>query len=103
MFRQPRIVSKRYTDAAKGQPCIKCGRQDGTVVAAHYSGLYASRLGKGGAVKAHDHCTAHLCGVCHSYMDSYAEGNTDGRAVEFLLLILETQTRCIQEGVWKLP
>lgn len=101
-FRQPRIVSKRYTDAANGQPCIRCGKQDGTVVAAHYSGLYASRLGKGGAVKAHDHCVAHLCGECHQYFDAYRDGNTDGRAVEFLLLILETQARMIQQGAMKL-
>lgn len=102
MFRQPRIESRKYLDAAEGQPCIRCGRQDDTVVAAHYCGLYSHRLGKGGGKKAHDHCTAHLCGRCHSYFDNYVDGNTEGRALEFLLLILETQTRCIGQGVMKL-
>lgn len=97
MFRQPRIESRKYLDAAKDQPCIKCGRQDGTVVAAHYCGLYANRMGKGGAKKVHDHCVAHLCGVCHQYFDTYRDGNTDGRAVEFMLLILQTQARMIEQ------
>ena len=90
--------SRKYLDLAEGQACVKCGINDGTVVSAHYSGLYGHRLGRGGSMKAHDFCSAHLCGKCHREFDSYAAGNDDARAAEFMLLILETLARNLRNG-----
>lgn len=46
-----RIRAPNLLANAKGKPCMKCGRNDGTVVAAHYCGLGAHRLGRGSKVK----------------------------------------------------
>lgn len=70
-------------------PCSRCGRQDGTVIPAHYSGLCSHRLGKGGKIKAHD-LVADLCSTCHSYMDGYDAGNDPERGLEFLICILRS-------------
>lgn len=91
----------KYLKAANDQPCIACGVNDGTTVFAHYSGLYAGRLGKGTGIKAHDVCGADLCHKCHAEMDSYAKGNTDERAAQFMLYCLLTLVRRIEHGVLK--
>lgn len=91
--------SRKYLDLAEGQSCIRCGAHDGTVVSAHYCGRYQHRLGRGAGQKAHDFCSAHLCGRCHTEFDTYAAGNDDARAAEFMLLILETLARNIRRGV----
>ena len=46
--------------------CQHCGRQDGTVVAAHSNQL---RDGKGRGIKAHDYRIAALCYSCHMDLD----------------------------------
>lgn len=101
-FKQPAIRSRAYLAAAKDQPCIRCGREDKTTVAAHYCGLGAHQFGKGGSRKAGDLFVADLCHGCHSEMDSYAGGNTIERSQEFLKLILLTVERRIHQGVLKL-
>lgn len=46
--------------------CQHCGRQDGTVCAAHSNQL---RDGKGRSIKAHDYRIAALCHECHFKLD----------------------------------
>lgn len=53
-------------DAARGQPCMYCGVEDDTVVAAHSN---QSRHGKGMSIKAHDCFVAFLCARCHYQLD----------------------------------
>jgi hypothetical protein len=48
---------------------MHCGRQDGTVVAAHSNQL---RDGKGRGIKAHDYRIAALCYQCHYELDQGA-------------------------------
>ncbi len=93
------MKSPKLLEAARGQSCSLCGADDGTVVAAHYSGLYSSALGKGMGQKAWDHCTAHLCHRCHTDLDTYAEGNNEERAIRFMVAIFKTQKRLFDEGV----
>jgi len=100
-FKRAPYRNRRILDAAKGETCVRCGANDETVVAAHYSGMGAHRLGKGMGQKADDHCVAWLCIACHQEMDSYSEGNGDARAAEFLMLILETQRRLLDRGILK--
>lgn len=95
------MKSPKLLEAARGQSCALCGADDGTVVAAHYSGLYSNALGKGMGQKAWDHCTAHLCHRCHTDLDAYAEGNNEERAIRFMVAIFKTQKRLFDEGVLK--
>lgn len=87
--------NKPYLLLAKGKPCVICGSLDG-VVACHYSGKYASQLGKGMGNKVHDFCVAHLCHKCHTEMDSYESGNDDERAVKFMIAIFKTLNVCLE-------
>lgn len=56
----------RLLEAVRALACQHCGREDGTVVAAHSNQL---RDGKGRGIKAHDYRIAALCHVCHSALD----------------------------------
>ena len=60
------IRSKKLLSAARGESCVNCGTQDGTVVAAHYQGLRSHQYGKGKGQKPHDILVADLCVKCHS-------------------------------------
>lgn len=51
---------------AKGMPCVMCGADDGTTVAAHSNLL---EHGKGKGIKAHDCMSAWLCHRCHYELD----------------------------------
>lgn len=56
----------RILRAVREAPCMMCGAQDGTVVAAHSNQL---RDGKGKGIKAHDYRIAALCFRCHGEID----------------------------------
>lgn len=90
--------SNKLLKAAKGQSCVRCNTDDGTIVAAHYSGVYSNRLGRGKGIKPHDFCCADLCSKCHAYFDQYESPNDDSRAAEFMLMILLTLYRRFTEG-----
>jgi len=67
-------ATKRYANrsllhCAKGQSCVLCGVQDGTIVPAHLPGsIYGMPAGI--AQKAPDWLVAHLCHGCHEKMDT---------------------------------
>ncbi len=61
--------NRKLLDLARDQPCAHCGRNDGTVVAAHSN---QSIHGKGARLKAHDCFIAFLCVRCHSWLDQGA-------------------------------
>lgn len=52
--------------AANGAPCMSCGAQDGTVVAAHGP---KTELDGGMGLKPSDCYSAYLCHACHDYVD----------------------------------
>ncbi len=56
------VRSTKITDACRAIPCQHCGRDDGTVCAAHSNW---SVHGKGGRIKADDSRVAALCSTCH--------------------------------------
>lgn len=63
MFPKPQMFrSRKLLDAAEGQPCVLCNRQDGTTVAAHADMV---EYGKGQRIKVHDCLSAWLCADCH--------------------------------------
>lgn len=68
--------NRALLDLARDQPCTHCGRQDGTIVAAHSN---QSRHGKGMGIKAHDCFIAFLCATCHAELDQGSRLSRDER------------------------
>jgi len=66
--------SRKFLDLARGQACVMCGSDDGTVVSAHSNLL---EHGKGRSQKAEDSMVAWLCYRCHT---EYDQGSTMDRA-----------------------
>lgn len=103
------VRSKPMLDAARDQACVSCGARDGTVVAAHYTGLRAHLLGKGTGHKPHDLFVADLCRKCHEAFDRHAkkpEGKTafDAKidlSEQFMYLIMKTLLRRVDQEVIK--
>jgi hypothetical protein len=58
--------NKKLLEILRKSPCQACGREDGTVVAAHSNQL---RDGKGRGIKADDFRVAALCFTCHMELD----------------------------------
>ena len=70
----------RLLRAVREAPCMMCGAQDGTVVAAHSNQL---RDGKGRSIKAHDYRIAALCFRCHGEIDRGAKMTKEERLEAF--------------------
>jgi len=58
--------NKKLLALAQFAPCMHCGIEDGTIVAAHSNQL---RDGKGRGLKSHDYRIGFLCGAHHSELD----------------------------------
>lgn len=58
--------NKKLLEILRSFSCQHCGKQDGTVVAAHSNQL---RDGKGKGIKASDYRVASLCFMCHAELD----------------------------------
>ena len=68
--------NKKLLEVVRNAPCMHCGVEDGTVVAAHSNQL---RDGKGKAIKAHDYRIAALCYRCHHELDQGHKLSKDER------------------------
>lgn len=88
-------------DAARDEACIRCGRHDGTVVGAHYTGARRLSYGGGLSKKVHDLVMAHLCGECHRYMDTLAREREKRweHSEEFLHAVMLTILRLMARGI----
>jgi hypothetical protein len=97
-FRSPTLLK-----AARDQPCIRCGIQDGTVVAAHYTGARRLNYGGGLGIKVADCLCAHLCSGCHAYMDTLSRNKAAAfdHSEQFLHLIALTLIRLFEQEVVK--
>lgn len=73
--------SKKLLDLARGQACVMCGCDDGTIVSAHSNLL---EHGKGKGLKAHDGMIAWLCMRCHTTLDQGTQMSKAERR-EFIL------------------
>lgn len=54
---------------AQHYPCMNCGADDQTIVAAHYQGRMGHKVGRGMGRKAHDAAISYLCRACHDLVD----------------------------------
>jgi len=114
------IRSKKYKASFKGKKCRHCGNLSRTVVPAHYSGLWESRVCNAGGMKPHDIATTELCMKCHDRFDQHKNAPKMKRdaseedwlayrleftetSLLFALMCLETIADRINEGVIKLP
>jgi hypothetical protein len=79
--------SRKLLDLARDQACVMCGRQDGTIVAAHSNLL---EHGKGMGMKAHDGMAAWLCNKCHAELDQGSKMSADQRRDLILTAICRT-------------
>lgn len=101
----PKTYHNRYLlDQAEGRSCVKCGRDDKTIVAAHYHGRYANLFGRGYAKKSDDFMAAHLCHFCHWQFDTPELDKTEynseeERELELLVCIARTWRRLIDIGM----
>jgi ferredoxin len=68
--------NKKLLEVVRQSPCQHCGRQDGTVVAAHSNLL---KDGKGRGIKASDYRIAALCFTCHSELDQGSKMSREER------------------------
>ena len=90
----------KITEAARGQGCVRCGTNDGTIVTAHMNGPLAAALGRGMGMKPDDVFGAHLCHRCHDVMDRRAPGATQDEIEHgWPRYVLLTIKRLRQEGV----
>jgi hypothetical protein len=82
--------SKKLLDLARGQACVMCDCEDGTIVSAHSNLL---EHGKGKGLKAHDGMIAWLCMRCHSELDQGRSMSKEERRVYMLEAICKTYMR----------
>lgn len=83
-------------ELAKGQRCVMCGADDGTVVSAHSN---LSEHGKGMGIKADDSMVAWLCHRCHSNLDQGSKMNRDERRDFTLTAICKTYREMWLKGM----
>lgn len=88
-------------ELARGQTCIRCGADDGTVVLAHYFGPRRHAYGGGMGHKGHDAVAAELCMTCHKWFDTgcrIRERRWEA-SEEFLHCVALTWIRRIENGL----
>lgn len=99
-IRMPKLLK-----ASRDRSCKRCGANDGTVVACHYTGPHQLTIaGKGTGHKGHDHIRASLCMRCHAYFDQYqyiGDMTADEAAMDFLGYCLREITDDLKEGLLK--
>ena len=59
--------SRSLTQSARGEKCVACCADDGTIVWAHSNEM---AHGKGKGIKAHDLLGLYLCFQCHTWYDT---------------------------------
>lgn len=92
IFRSPKLLQ-----SAEGQPCMICGVNDGSTVAAHANRV---SLGKGVGIKAPDYYTAWMCAVCHALADGRLGKLTKEEKWEmWVTAYLRTVKRWFEQGV----
>lgn len=99
-----RLLYQQLRDAARDEPCVRCGSYDG-VVGCHYTGARRLAYHGGMSQKVHDLIMAHLCQACHTELDVlYRAAGEDKvkrweHSEEFLHWIAITLIRLLERGV----
>jgi hypothetical protein len=75
----------------------ECNCDDGTTVAAHYSGKGAQGVGKGMSQKPSDMCIAFLCSKCHARFDAMLKAG-EARVYWFFKAHVRTLNQLFNDG-----
>ena len=87
---------RKLLDLARDMPCVMCGAQDGTTVAAHSN---LSEHGKGWGHKADDCMTAWLCYRCHTELDQGRKMDKEQKRDFMLTAICKTVRELWNRGL----
>lgn len=90
IFRSPKLLK-----ACRLLPCQLCGREDGTVCAAHRN------EGKGMRMKVSDALVASLCHVCHTELDNGKNFSREERREYWNKAYIKTMQQMIERGILK--
>jgi hypothetical protein len=91
------IRSPKLLKACRSVACQHCGRDDGTVCAAHSN---QARHGKGRGLKASDIYVASLCFACHYGLDQGAKMTREEREKMWADAHLLTVKTLVRLGKW---
>lgn len=91
------VRSPALLKACRELPCQHCGKQDGTVVAAHSN---QAKHGKGRGIKASDVFVAALCCNCHTVLDQSPVGNRQWRVRMWSAAWIKTVAALVACGLW---
>lgn len=91
------IRSPALLKACRAIPCANCGRDDGTVCAAHSN---QAKHGKGRSIKASDVFVASLCFTCHSDLDQGAHMSRTEREDKWERCHVFTVNELVRLGLW---
>ena len=88
--------SKKHLKNVASMCCQSCGRDDGTIVAAHtnWGG------GKARSLKASDEYTAALCYTCHTACDQSHLLNREQRMKLWVVAHYRTVRKLTTQGMW---
>lgn len=87
--------NRKLLDLANGAPCMSCGAQDGTVIAAHANW---SDFGKGMSHKASDAAIAFMCRTCHAEIDQGARLTKAERRSKWVEAAVKTWVWLVETG-----
>jgi len=90
IFRSPKLL-----EACRLLPCQLCGREDGTVCAAHRN------EGKGMSMKVSDALVASLCHGCHTELDNGKNFSREERREYWNKAYIKTMQQMIERGILK--
>ena len=93
----PYIRSPALLKACRAIPCTNCGRDDGTVVAAHSN---LAKHGKGRSIKASDVFVASLCSRCHAALDQGSLMSREDRERMWNACHMQTVRELVRGGLW---
>lgn len=97
MTKFPYIRSPALLKACRAIACTNCGRDDGTVCAAHSN---QAKHGKGRSIKASDIYVASLCSVCHSALDQGSRMSRADRECMWDACHAQTVKELVRGGMW---
>lgn len=91
------VRSRKLLEACRDLACQHCGRDDGTVVAAHSN---QAKHGKGRAIKASDVFVAALCMGCHYAIDQGRGLIQSERLALWTVAHAKTVIELVKRGLW---
>lgn len=97
MTKFPYIRSPALLKACREIACTNCGRDDGTVCAAHSN---QAKHGKGRSIKASDIYVASLCCICHSALDQGSRMSRADRERMWDACHAQTVKQLVRGGMW---